>query len=59
MNREMACLRHLFSKAEQWEMVERSPFARGKSLNVNEDNSGPRFLSEVEIGRLLEGALHI
>jgi integrase len=54
MNWEMACLRHLFSKAEQWEMVERSPFARGKSLTVKENNKRLRFLSEEEIGGLLE-----
>lgn len=54
INRELSCLHHLFTKAVEWEMTERSPFDRGKSLLVKENNSRPRYLSEDEILRLLE-----
>ena len=53
INREMACLHHLFTKAFEWEMVERNPFERGKSLILKENNQRLRFLSEDEIKRLL------
>jgi integrase len=43
----------LFTKAEEWEMVERNPFGRGKSLLIKENNKRMRFLSEDEIARLL------
>jgi integrase len=55
VNREMSCLHHVFSKAVEWEMVERSPFDKGKSLLQKENNKRLRFLSEEEIKRLLEG----
>jgi integrase len=53
VNREMACLHHVFSKAVEWEMVERSPFERGKSLILKENNQRIRYLTEDEISRLL------
>jgi integrase len=53
VNREMACLHHVFSKAVEWEMVERSPFERGKSLILKENNQRIRYLTEDEIWRLL------
>jgi len=53
VNREMACLSHLFSKGVEWEMVEQSPFEKGKSLQVKEDNERLRYLEEDELQRLL------
>jgi integrase len=56
VNREMSCLHHLFSKAFEWEMVEQSPFERGKSLMLKENNERIRFLNDDEIKRLLENS---
>jgi integrase len=53
VNREISCLRHMFNKAVEWEMIESSPFNRGKSLIIKENNQRLRFLSEEEAGRLL------
>jgi integrase len=53
INREMSCLRHMFRKAVEWEMIERSPFDRGKSLMLKENNKRFRFLAEKEITELL------
>jgi integrase len=57
VNREMSCLHHLFSKAFEWEMVEQSPFERGKSLMLKENNERVRFLNDDEIQRLLENSV--
>jgi integrase len=54
VNREIACLHHLFTKAVEWEMIERSPFDRGKSLLLKENNQRIRYLIEQEISLLLE-----
>lgn len=54
VNREMSCLHHIFNKAVEWEMIERSPFDRGKSLLLKENNKRLRFLSEDEIQKLLK-----
>lgn len=54
MNHEIACLHHLFSKAVEWEMMERNPFDRGKSLRLKENNKRMRYLTEDEIDKLLE-----
>jgi integrase len=54
VNREMSCLRHMFAKAAEWEMIERNPFEKGKSLLMKENNKRMRYLSEDEIDRLLE-----
>ena len=35
VNRQMSCLHHIFTKALEWEMVEQSPFDRGKSLKTS------------------------
>jgi integrase len=56
VNREMSCLHHLFSKAFEWEMVEQSPFERGKSLMLKENNERVRFLNDDEIQLLLENS---
>jgi integrase len=57
VNREMSCLHHLFGKAFEWEMVEQSPFERGKSLMLKENNERVRFLNDDEIQRLLETSI--
>ena len=54
VNRQMACLRHLFTKGVEWDMIEQSPFDRGKSLALKENNVRLRFLSREEIARLLD-----
>ena len=53
VNREMACLHHILSKALEWELVERNPFSMGKSLLLKENNQRIRYLTEEEIGQLL------
>ena len=53
VNREMSCLHHLFRKAVEWQLLERSPFDRGRSLNLKENNKRMRFLNEGEIESLL------
>ena len=54
VNREMSCLRHILNKAAEWEMMEESPFKKGKSLIIKENNIRLRFLSEDEIPILLK-----
>ncbi len=53
INREMAILRHMLNKAVEWDMMEKSPFDRGKSLQLKENNKRLRFLSHEEIEKLL------
>jgi integrase len=53
VNREMSCLHHIFVKAVEWEMMEQSPFDKGKSLRLKENNERNRYLTEEEIDRLL------
>jgi integrase len=52
VNREMACLHHLFSKAVEWDMMEQSPFERKQSLRLKENNKRMRFLNQEEIESL-------
>ena len=54
VNREMSCLHHIFTKAVEWEMIDRSPFDKGKSLILKENNKRLRFLSKDEIKNLLD-----
>ena len=54
INREISCLRHIFTKAVEWEMVEKHPFKEGKNLIVKEDNERVRYLEEDELQRLLK-----
>jgi len=54
VNREMACLHHLFSKAVEWDMMEQNPFERGHCLLLKENNKRLRYLTEEEIRRLLD-----
>jgi len=58
INRQMSNLRHLFSKALEWEMVEQNPFAKGKSLTTKESSRRLRYLSEDEIIRLLDNCVN-
>jgi integrase len=53
VNRDMACLHHLFSKAVTWDMIDKNPFDEGESLLVKENNKRIRYLTEEEISRLL------
>ena len=53
VNREMSCLHHLFTKAVEWDMMEQSPFEKGKSLILKENNKRLRFLTEEEIEDLI------
>jgi integrase len=54
INRAMSCLRHIFAKAVEWEMIEQNPFIKGKSLILKENNKRLRFLNEDEIPKLLD-----
>jgi len=54
VNRAMSCLRHIFSKAVKWELIEQSPFDKGKSPILKENNKRMRFLTEDEIKSLLD-----
>ena len=54
VNREISCLHHLFSKAVEWDMMEKSPFEHKKSLILKENNERLRFLNDDEISSLLE-----
>jgi integrase len=54
VNRELACLSHLFSKAVEWEMIDESPFRKMRGLFFKENNRRTRFLAEEEIKKLLE-----
>jgi len=54
VNRAMACLRHIFTKAVEWDMIERNLFEKGKSLLLKENNRRIRYLAEEEIERLLK-----
>jgi integrase len=53
VNREMSCLHHLFAKAVEWDMMEKSPFEHKKSLILKENNKRLRFLNDDEISSLL------
>jgi len=58
VNREIACLRHVFSKAVEWEMIEQNPFTKGKALVVKANNKRFRYLTEDEIQRLLDNCVN-
>jgi len=46
-------MRHMFTKAVEWDMVRQNPFSAGGRLHRKENNVILRFLSEDEITRLL------
>jgi len=54
VNRAVSCLHHMFTKAVTWEMIEQSPFDKGESLHIKENNQRVRYLKEDEIDRLLD-----
>ena len=54
INRELSCLRHMFKKAVEWEMIDSNPFKRGSSLHEKENNQRLRYLEVREINDLLE-----
>ena len=58
VNREISCLHHIFTKALEWEMIERSPFDKGKSLLMKENNKRFRYLDQDEIDHLLENCIN-
>ncbi|RJQ56456.1 MAG: site-specific integrase [Desulfobacteraceae bacterium] len=53
VNRPMACLRHMLTKAVEWDMAEENPFTRGKTLYLKENNQRIRYLTDDEIEKLL------
>ena len=58
VNREIACLRHVLSKAVEWEMMEQNPFTKGKALVVKANNKRFRYLMEDEIQILLDNCVN-
>ncbi len=54
VNRELSTLRHMFSKAAEWEMIECSPFTKAKKLFYKENNKRLRFLTADEEAALLK-----
>jgi len=54
VNREMALLGHMLNKAVEWDMLEASPFKKGKRLMLKENNHRLRFLTNEEIEALLK-----
>ncbi len=58
VNREIACLKHIFTKAIEWGIVQKNPGKKVKLLR--ERNTRLRYLDEKEIGRLYDaGAEHL
>ena len=53
INRVIACLHHVFTKAVEWDLIEENPFDKGKSLLLKENNRRLRFLTVDEIETLL------
>jgi integrase len=51
VNRELACLKHMFTKAIEWSLIYQNPVKKVKSLK--ERNKRLRFLSAEEIEKLL------
>jgi len=52
VNREVACLKHIFTKAIEWGIVQKNPGKKVKLLR--ERNTRLRYLNEKEIGRLYD-----
>lgn len=53
VNREMACLCHMLTKATEWGLLDRNPFDKGRSLQFKENNKRLRYLTLEEIQNLL------
>lgn len=58
VNREIACLRHVFTKAVEWEMMEQNPFTKGKALVVKANNKRFKYLTEDEIQGLIDNCVN-
>ena len=56
VNRQVTCLRHILRKGVEWELLEQSPFDKGKALRLKENNERLRFLSEEEIDRIIDAS---
>ena len=59
-NRELACLRHIFNIAIEWEMLTKNPVA-SKAIKFDKEKSRKRTLENDELSRLLHvctGQLH-
>ena len=54
VNYEMAVFAHILTKAVEWEMLETSPFKKGKRLMFKIDNGRIRYLSKPEIEALMQ-----
>lgn len=52
INRELACLRHIFNKAIEWEYLKENPLANRKVRFFKENNKKLRFFSLQEIDNL-------
>lgn len=60
VNREMALISHMLSKSVEWDILEVSPFTKGKRLMFKENNQRLRFLTNDEIIKLLDACpLHL
>jgi len=57
VNREMALIGHMLTKAGEWGMIEDSPFKKGKRLMFKENNQRLRFLTEAESEALVKECL--
>ena len=55
VNRELSCLKTMFTKAMEWDQVESSPCV--KVWKLKENNARTRFLTDEEIERLMKAAL--
>ncbi|MFX0201861.1 MAG: tyrosine-type recombinase/integrase [Candidatus Hodarchaeota archaeon] len=53
VNRELACLRHIFNMGVEWDLMEENPFPRKRFL-FRENNKRTRYLTEEEIQKLLD-----
>jgi len=54
VNREIALISHMLSKAVEWGLLETSPLKKGKRLMFKENNQRLRFLTNAEIEALLQ-----
>jgi integrase len=54
VNRELACLKHMLTKAVEWELLEENPAKKVRLLTEN--NKRLRYLTEEEIERLYENS---
>jgi len=54
VNRKISCFRHMFKKAVEWDLIEKTPFDKGSSLLIKENNKRDRYLEEGEIAALLD-----